>query len=677
MVHLFKGRYTRWYSGSGIYRDVHLYQGKEEYICTDGVRITTMTIDPPRLSIKVDAVKKTDTKILIEIIKDGEVIGTEYGTDVIMEIPNARLWSAESPDLYKVRTALVCNDQVIDEVISTTGIRKISWNSHGGFLVNNQPVKLRGGCVHHDHGVIGAAEYDDACIRKVKKMKEAGFNAVRISHNPASKSMLRACDMIGIYVMNESFDTWYGLKSPYDYAMYFDEECEKDIKDMVRVSYNHPSVVMYSIGNEVYLKNLDTAVKTTNRLINACKKIDESRPFTNAINPITVMMADNKNPEKNRYDQGEPRKEGNGSGISGSKLANTIIDKLDLIMKVIGSEKNMRKYNKVFEPLDIVGFNYGNYLYEKQNKDYPGRILLGTETFPQTIYENWGMVQRYPYLAGDFLWTAWDYMGESGIGAITYGKKGAFTRPFPTIGSSCGNIDLCGEIKCQGYYTSIVYGTYDRPYIGVHPVIHSGEKTFLGTWSLTDTVHSWSWAGCEGSTAYVEVYSNAAEVELFFNEVSLGRKLPEKCMAAYEVIYEPGLLRAVHFDDAGNEIGADALVSADSTIKLTLKTDDVHVSAKDKKLIYVSIEVTDNNGIRKILDERNIDILLSGPARLIGFGNSNPEQTDLMPFTKSTTSTFEGRALAVLRLNGNAGKVEVIAKTSDVNEEKISIIVTD
>ncbi len=650
---------SRWYSGSGIYRDVWLHTGGDVYIRPDGLKVVTESVSPARLRVRTDAVLGEHDAIRVRVSRDSKLLAEGRGADSVLEIPGAELWSAENPVLYEVTAEIVRDGEVIDCAGASTGIRQIAWDSARGFQVNGETVKLRGGCVHHDNGFIGAAEYDEACLRRVRIMKEAGFNAVRIAHNPASKAMLRACDTLGMYVMNESFDTWFGLKSPYDYAMYFEQEWERDLSDMIRVSYNHPSVVMYSIGNEVYLKDAERAAKTSQRMAALCRKLDPSRAVTNALNPLTVIMGDSKDPEAARNDSVNPREAGKPSGLSGSTLANVLISNIGKITRLVGNEKKMRKINGVMEPLDIVGYNYSTFLYEAQHKDYPDRVLVGSETFPAAIYDNWQAVKTMPWITGDFLWTAWDYLGECGVGMVHYGKQGAFTQPFPAIAAGCCNIDLSGELTPQGAYCAVVYGEYDKPYLAVHPVNHSGEKAFWGKWRFTDALHSWSWDDCEGKTADVDVYSNAREVELFLNGASQGKKPVERCMASFRVSYAAGELKAVHYDLLGRSCGSDVLRSAGKETCLRLTPEKTELRAGGRDLLYLPIELTDAKGNRKVLTDTEITVKVDGAATLLGLGSADLQQENVMPYCGKTICTFHGRALAVLRSGADAGEVRV------------------
>ena len=657
---------SRWYSGSGIYRDVVLHTAGKEYIRPDGIRVTTLSTDPAKIRVRVDAIKTDETQLFVRICKDGKTVSEQAGEDVTILIPEAKLWSDETPELYEVQAVLVKDGKELDSSADRFGIRSLAWNAASGFQVNEETVNFRGGCVHHDHGVIGAAEYDAACLRRVRIMKEAGFNAVRISHNPASKAMLRACDRLGMYVMNESFDTWLGLKNPYDYAMYFEQEWKDDLEAMIRVSYNHPSVIMYSIGNEVYLKDIPKAAEITRAMTDFCHEQDPSRAVINALNPMTVIMGNSKNPEQNQNKTvDDPRAAAKNTGPVGSRLANTLISALPLIMKVFGNEKAMKKRSGCMDPLDVVGLNYAEYLYDDQHKDYPARILCGSETFPQKIASNWRGVLSRPWVIGDFLWTAWDYLGEAGIGTVGYGKAEAFTQPFPVAVAGCSNIDLTGEINCQGIYTAIVYGQYKKPYIAVHPADLAGEKVFLGQWRFTDAVHSWTWKGFEGRTVLVDVYSNASEVELFQDGQSLGKRATKDCMATYEVIYHSGELKAVA---AGEE---DILQTAENSARLTLLPEKETMKADGQDLLYLPIEIRDDAGIRQTQMDCEIKLSVSGGAELIGFGNASLRQESRMPFAKTTAFTWQGRALAVLRSSNRAEKILVTVSAEGMKSQSM------
>lgn len=652
---------SRWYTGSGIYRDVYLWTANGEHILPYGVKLNTKRIHPAVVSVDVRTTLKEkascrvtflkDKKSSAELVLDG--VG-HFSGDITIE--DARLWTAESPELYDVEISLEKNGDIIDRAKERFGVRILAWSAEDGFSVNGHMVKFRGGCIHHDHGPLGAKSFKDAEVRKMQIMKNAGFNAVRYAHNPAASAFLEACDEVGMYVMDETFDTWTGTKTEYDYGLYFEEEHLDVVREMIRMAYNHPSVVMYSIGNEIPMMD-EEAGKITREMVAFCHKEDSSRAVVNGVNPLLSTNTVKKADKSKRYEQGNPRREGKVGGVSGSFLFNVVSTHFSTVVKLMVNEKKMRKVNHVLAPLDIVGFNYGNFLYEPQHTDYPDRIIVGSETYPREIAAYWEQVKRHDYVVGDFTWTSWDYLGEAGVGAPTYGRGPAFTRPYPCVSAACSNIDLIGDIKCQGEYFKIVYGLTKKPYLAVHPVKHSGEKISYGSWALTDAVHSWSWRGCDGRKAQIDVYADANEVELFLNERSFGRKKLKDKIASYAVKYEPGRLKAVSYDTKGKILGEDVLISASADTKVMLIPEKEALVADRQSLVYVDIAYMDENGIVDAMADKEICVNVYGEAELIGTGSGNPYTE--YDFFKNKCRTYYGKAVAVLRSTGKTGNVTV------------------
>lgn len=663
---------SRWYPGSGIYRDVWLWTSGKEYIEPFGVKAVTKTLTPATLSVEVHAVCEAGATATIDVCKDGKVVSSktlDVTGDCVtaeVEVPDAKLWSAETPELYDLVVTLSRDGKVLDTAEDRTGIRTLSWNAKEGFLINGTSVKLRGACVHHDHGPLGAKSFKAAELRRAKTLKESGFNAIRYSHNPAGRAFLEACDEVGMYVMDETFDTWYGPKSKYDYNLYFDEEHVADMTDMIKVAYNHPSVVIYSIGNEINLNDLPETADIAKELVDLCHKLDPTRPAVNAVNPFLAVAGGKRQDPSLKNDVIDPTVKGSGATtlferMRGSFLVNLLLTHALFLGKYIGTEKAMEKVDATFQPLDMLGFNYGEYLYEAQHEDHPERVLFGSETYPQKIYEFWELTKKHPYVIGDFTWTGWDYLGEAGVGAPAYNEMGAFTRPYPCIAAGCSNIDLTGYIKAQGHYFKVVYGLTDAPFLAVHPVNHSGDKLQQGSWVMTDAEHSWSWNGLDGTKAVVDVYANTASVELFLNGQSLGKKKPERCIATYEIEYRAGELKAVSYDMSGRKLGEDVLKTASDETVVRLKPEQKTMKADRQELLYVGIELEDNAGIKKALEDQQIEVSVEGAAELIGLCSGDCFPTD--PFVGNTCKTFYGRAVAVLRPTGETGTATVTVHT--------------
>ena len=649
---------ARWYTGSGIYKDVWLYTAGPSYIKPCGIKVLTKSIDPAVLSVSVDAVLEEGMELVTEVIaKGGAVVATGTGAELELTIPDAKLWSAEDPNLYGVHVSLMKGDTLVDRAGERVGIRSLAWDAKNGFQVNGTTVKLKGGCVHEDNGPLGANSFKAAEVRRIRKMKECGYNAVRYAHQPAGKAFLDACDEVGMYVMDETFDTWVNTKNDYDYANYFETEWEKDLTDMVRMAYNHPSVILYSIGNEVYLKDLEKATPLSDALIAKTRELDASRPVVNCMNPLmTLMGGGNVEPEK-KDEKGDPAPVEDADAARGSLLVNMLITAAPKLLRLLCKEKKIRTLDPVLEPLDIVGFNYGDHLYEAHHKDYPERIMVGSETLPAKLAINWPKIETSPYLIGDFMWTAWDYLGEAGVGLPVYDGKKAFSRPYPCISAGCCSIDMTGFIESQGHFTSIVWGKED-PYIAVHPVDHYGEPLEMGRWRKTDAVHSWSWKGQEGKPCAIDVFSNGDVVELIQDGVSLGKKPVEEFCASFETTYRPGRLEAVSYR-FGRVYGRDVLATASEERALTMKPETTELNADGMDLCYIPVILGDRNGTPVMLEDKRVTVTVDGPAELIAVGSGAIETEEV--FFGNSYSTFHGRMLAVLRAGRETGTVTVTA----------------
>lgn len=642
---------SRWYTGSGIYRPVNLWIGPMDCIEPESVQIHTVSVVPAVIRIQ------SPKPITVSV---GNVSGS--GMDFTLEIPDAKLWSAESPNLY---TAHVTYGEDSEDI--RFGIRTITWDAKRGFQVNGETVKLRGGCVHHDHGILGAAAYDKAEYRRAKKLKELGFNAIRYSHNPAGKNFLNICDELGLYVIDESFDQWKVPQSPKDYALHFDEEWDKDVASMVRKDFNHPCVIMYGIGNEITDTGLPFGGAICRMLCGKFKTLDETRPTMLAVNPMLTTLTALQAKQT-------AEKEGSGEKQMGSKEVNEIVALLAKIKSSITPESLEAIAGECFRSVDIVGFNYGDYLYERLHEQFPDRVILSSETFPAQMGTNWKHVTDNDYVIGDFHWTAWDYLGEAGVGLPVYGTSEApFSKSYPAFAANCGSVDLTGASESTAYYVAVLWGAYDKPYIGVRPVTHSGEKYALGKWRMTDSVHSWTWPGCEGRTAEIEVFSRGKEVELFQDGVRLGRKALEQCKVKFETPYKPGTLTAVSYDGSGTELARAELKTAGEIVKLAVLPEENEIAIDD--IAFVPIHLADQDGYINMINERKITVAVEGAGRLLALGSAKPD-TEESYHTDSFT-TYNGRVLAVVKSTGQAGKIKITASTKGLTSVCVEISVVE
>lgn len=627
---------SRWYTGSGIYRPVWLYLGDDRRVEYRGVKITTISLNPTVVRVDVDATGEAE----VEILEDGRVVAS--GSCGEITIPNAKLWSDEAPNLYTCRVTV--GEDVVEEKF---GIREIKWSNQGLFI-NGKETLLRGGCVHHDSGILGAATYDESEWRRVRILKEAGFNAIRSAHNPCSRAMLEACDHYGMYLMDETFDMWYNRKTKHDYGLDFEAHWAEDTAEMVQRDYNHPSVIVHSIGNEVAEPGEAKGLEYGKKLVELIHSLDAARPVTCGLN-LMVMSRAAKG--QGIYQDGEQKTGGkeqksDGKVKNGSLLFNTMASFAGSSMNNGGNSPKVDAIaSPMIDTLDIAGYNYGSGRYPLEGKQHPDRIILGSETFPQDIYKNWQQVKAFPYLLGDFMWTSWDYLGEAGLGAWSYTGGMPFNRPYPWVLGGAGVIDITGKPDGACRYASTVWGLEKAPRIAVKPVNHPGIRPSKSAWRGTNAIESWAWKDCDGNKAEVEVYSDAAVVELFLGGKSLGKKTVKECKAIFKTRYAMQDLTAVAYAPNGQETGKRTLSPATGKVHIRLTPEE---SSSD--LVFIPVELVGENGVVESNADRRLTVTVAG-GELLAFGSANPcheEQYHTGCFT-----TYYGRALAVVRTKGS------------------------
>lgn len=666
---------SRWYSGSGIYRPVNLWTGGLLHIKPQGLRVKTISINPAVIRLDTDYETYaadghdiSDEEVTVEYQiydKENEVAAASGKTREI-EIPDAKLWMAETPNLYSVKAVLKYKGEIVDEAVERFGIRTLAWSTKNGLQVNGQTIKLKGGCIHHDNGILGACTYDKAEYRKIKKMKKFGFNAIRYSHYPAGKNLLDVCDELGMYVMDESFDQWLSKNTEYDYHLYFKQEYEKDIAALAWKDHNHPSVILYSIGNEISDTGRSYAPDLARKMYGILTEIDGTRPVTIGNNaPMSLCAAVMEEMEAE-----------NGGGI-GSVQINELVTAHPELLEVwkkggVGAEKLEAVAGKVFDELDIAGHNYAHELYEGLHGIRPDRILLSAETFPARMASNWKWVEENDYVIGDFHWTAWDYLGEAGVGLPVYGTKEApFAKPYPCLTAACGSFDLIGQPEAAAYYCAVLWGAYKKPYIGVRPVNHSGEAYTVGGWRLTDAIDCWSWAGCEGKKAEILVYSIGAEVALYKNGVLINRKKLQDAKAEFETTYEAGTLEAVSYDETGDEIARSILRTVGIEERLVLVPEESVFKAGMNEITYITIYLEDGNGIVKKTTDKKISVMVEGEGELLALGSGCPETEEC--FCDGSYTSWHGCVLAAVKSNGKPGTVRVTAKAEGCEDVTVEI----
>lgn len=622
----------RWYSGSGIFRPVQLLIREDPWI--RDVEVKTLSIEPARINVQVTCSQKSQVRVAIY---DGDRLVAEDQPGVI-EVPDAKLWTAETPYLYECRVQTPTDEKRIE-----IGIRSLVWSAKQGLLVNGHRVLLRGGCIHHDHGVLGACEYYDAEERRIRILKENGFNAVRIAHNPASQITLSICDRLGMYVMDETFDGWYIPKTYHDYARWFAKDWKADVEAMVVSAKNHPSVIMYSIGNEVSETADMKGVEVGAMLTDYVHGLDDSRPVTAGINVLLNVythMGMGVYKEKGDYEAIPlEEKKGYKEKKTGSAFFNAMAQKLGTLMFFMSKgKKGDKACRDIAEKLDILGLNYASSRYDADVIRYPDRMMVGSETMVADLAYNWARVKKYPQLIGDFVWSAWDYLGEACLGDWTYHSY----EGLPLLAGQ-GMIDITGKPLAAMYYMQIVWGLRKEPFVCVRPLNHAKESPSAGAWQFTNAIDSWTWHGYEGSKAVVEVFADADYVQLECNGSLIGKKKVKNMRCKFSLKYQPGSIKARAMDAGGREIASTTLCSGKAQPRLTVIPEPM------QELTYLPITFTDEDGILLPYIEQKVTVETDGP-ELLGLGSALCKTNE--SYLSSAFTSYRGRLLAVVRGHG-------------------------
>lgn len=686
---------SRWYSGTGIFRNVNLFIGSTLHIPVNGVKITPDDVSTKRAGItvetKIEGLGHQDGEVLLvsEIMDSAGMVAASEKMAVTgkqddahfrqkLFVENPSLWSVDTPVLYKCRSTLLIGGEAVDWQETTFGIRKLQLDRENGLRINGESVKLRGACIHHDNGVLGACAFERAEERKVQILKSAGFNAIRSAHNPMSKAMLEACDREGMLVIDEAFDMWTHGKAAYDYSLWFSEWWEKDITAMVEKDYNHPCVIMYSIGNEIKETGIAGSVGLGKMLADKIRSLDDTRFITNGVNGMFSVM--NRMGEimgalmhqKSLSGEIPPPDPSKRPGPD-EMMAMVIALQGDIVCHPLVDQAT----KDCFAVCDVAGYNYMTSRYEADGEAYPGRIILGTETLSPEIGSTWPAVTRNSYIIGDFCWTGWDYIGETGVGQFCYDRAlPSFNMPYPCLTANVGDIDITGFRRPISYYREIVFGLRKEPYLAVQRAEYYGQPVVNFPWVDTDCIESWTWHGFEGKKVIVEVYSDAEEVELRLNGKTVGRKIvgeQKRFKAFFEISYEQGELSAVNIR-SGNYAECVSLHTAAGVPELVLSSDRDVLKCGTNDLAFVTIEIKDRNGTVYTCETAKVSIEVLGAATLQGFGSGDSNSSE--NFFDSARTTFDGRLLAVVRAGKEQGVAKIIA-TAHGYEGKELIIQID
>lgn len=624
---------SRWYSGSGIYRPVWLRVADPVHLTHWGLALTThrltqheaevgveaslvnQTDKPRHVSLNIDLIHAKGQKVASKSVLVDVPAGDTVLVNERLTISSPALWSPENPNLYEAEVTIVEGKKKLDQRHERFGLRTLTYSATKGLCLNGLPILLNGGCVHHDNGILGAAAYDKAEERKVLLLKEAGFNAVRTSHNPPSEAFLDACDRLGLLVMDEAFDGWRTAKTPFDYALHFDAWAVKDVASMVLRDRNHPSIFCWSIGNEIIERKDPQAVHTARLLKAAVKAIDPTRPVTSA---MTTW------------------------------------------------DSEWERYDTLFAVHDIGGYNYQLHRAPDDHKRVPDRLIIHTESYPRDAFANWSLVHDEAYILGDFVWTALDYLGESGIGRYHYPEEKAGEHWegdfYPWHGAYCGDIDLVGWRKPISHYRSLLYNPTEPIYMAVKEPNPASGPIKLTSWAVWPTWESWTWPGHEGQPLEVEVYSRHQAVRLYLNDQLVGEQPTtrrEAFKAIFKLPYQSGSLRAVGVD-GGQESGSVQLQTADPAVRIRLSTENTRLKADGQDLAFVTIELTDAKGVLDPNASHRLSMNVEGEASLLAVGNADLTDTDA--YVGSTRKAWKGRAQVILKATSKPGAIRLTVK---------------
>lgn len=680
----------RWYTGGGIYRDVNLMIADRLHLAPDSVQLAAIEVEDDQAIIRAKSTIAYTGIGIREITLCTELMDTDGNVVAADEMPvtveehseqtyqqkmyvlNPNRWDAENPYLYTYRTYIKENDSVIDEETGTFGIRKLQLDTKHGLRVNGKVVNLRGGCIHHDNGIIGTAEFTHSAEARVKKLKETGFNAIRSAHYPMSRKLLEACDKYGMYVMDEYSDVWVSTKVEFDYSTQMTEWWEHDIENLVKKDYNHPCVIMYSIGNEIPEAGNKFDVQWGKKIADKLRSLDDTRYTTNSLNLLLAIMNDLP---KLMAQNADAQAAANTEKDQPQEI-NSMMNNLGAMMaQFMASDFAAEKVKEACAQVDITGYNYAAARYEIDGKLFPNRILVGSETNPPDLDKNWELVEKLPYVIGDFDWTAWDYIGETGIGKINYTDQQSmgFYAPYPCKIAYCGDINILGNRRPISYWRELIWGLRKAPYIAVQLPQHYGEPQSTTQWSMSDAVRSWNWNGYEGKPVKVEVYAAADEVELLINGQSVERKKvgeTKKYITIFDTTYHAGKVEVIAYSD-GKECGRDEILTASDEVVIAAKADRTQIPADGSDIAYIDICMQDASGILNPNADKAVSISLDGPGEIMGYGSADPESEE--NYYDTVAKAYEGKLRAAVRGTGETGKIVVTLSADGLESVKVDV----
>ena len=640
---------ARWYTGSGIYRHVWLEVSGPVSLVPDSLFVTTTALEVTGAAVQVRATvaNRGETDRTLEAVvsltdPSGRRVAQRRiplsvsraavaGLDLPLHVPRPQAWSPDSPALYRLEVQLRDGGEKLDEVSVPAGLRTLRISAERGFELNGIALKLNGGSVHHDNGVLGAAAFDRAEERKVELLKAAGFNAVRTAHNPPSPAFLAACDRLGLLVVDELFDGWAKAKTRFDYAADFPALWERDLEAWVRRDRNHPAVVVWSTGNEMFERSTPEGQRIARELAGRIRELDPTRPVTAGVNAP-------------------------GKGTEWGVL------------------------DPLFAAFDLAGYNYELGRQAADHARLPNRVIFASESYQSEVFANWGIVHDQPYVIGDFVWSALDYLGESGIGRVFPPDEPVLKHwegnMWPWHGAYCGDTDLTGWRKPVSHYRRIVWDAGEKLYAAVRVPTADGRLWNVTPWSMPPALPVWTWSGREGQPLTIEVYSRHETVRLECNGRQVGEAATDRAhefRACFTLPFTPGELVAVGCKN-GHEQERFTLRTAGPVARLRLTADRPALRGDGQDLAFVTIEAVDARDTWNPEARNELSVEVVGPATLQGLGTG--DMTAREGYASRTCHLYQGRALAVVRVADQSGRITVRVTAAGLPPANLSLAIS-
>ena len=664
------GRNAHWFSGSGIYRSVKLEMFDPIHVDPWGAFVTLNYMDAYETKVNVETRVVNETNdnetVSVQVVirsKRGRNVGNAHQeievranswvrVTQMMHISRAVIWSLDNPYLYTAEITIKQGDKVLDEFKQKFGVRKIEVSADKGLRLNGDPIFLKGGCVHHDNGFLGAAALKRAEYRKVELLKEAGYNAVRTVHNPPSSYFLEACDELGMLVIDEFTDVWEMHKTPQDYATYFKETWEPDLTNMIKRDRNHPSVIMWCIGNEIPNASDEDALRIQGELIKRVRGLDPTRLITQVVSPHMVK---------------------GGREKAQLQLVN----------------------------LDVCGYNNMSNKIEADHEQYPDRIFFTSASYSSQALDYWKPVLENVYVIGDFVWTAIDYLGEVSSGKAFYAEKEDNTTKqlmdegrlpegvtpdrlydlqfdimpnmFPNYISWTGDLDITGRKKPQGYYRNVLWDVTPVEML-VHEPIPEGMVESVPVWGWPNEFHHWNWLGNEEKPMKVRVFTKGDKVRLTLGGMTVAEAMVnDRYIAEFEIPFAPGRLEAIAYK-SGNVIGRAVLRTAAPPHGIRLTPDKVLLEPDRQDLSFITVKVVDR-GENKVTDiDVPVEVTVTGNGELVGCGNASID--GMKSFNHAKFTTYRAYGQIIVRPFAKPGDIFVNVK-SEFGETQIKLTVID